>query len=162
MKKKKILEAVLNSLCFAIEQNQEILAKTHQSINDAPSAMQSGSDTSRFQLSSLAESQSLVIDKLVEAKHQVEILREALGSESATEIKSGSVIEVEVDGKVLLYLILPHEGIGGMEVEWDGCIYVMISVSSPFINALKGHHKGDELSITIGDRIKKVRVLDVY
>ncbi|HDQ16729.1 MAG TPA: hypothetical protein ENN31_01240 [Candidatus Vogelbacteria bacterium] len=162
MKKKKILEAVIDFLCSAIVQNQEILDRTHQSINDAPSAMESGSDTSRFQLSSLAQNQLAAIDKLVEVKHQVEILKETLGSSSATEIKPGSIIEVEVNEKVLLYLILPCEGIGGMEVEWNSHIYVMISDGSPFINALKGCHKGDELSIVMGGHIKKVKVLDVY
>ena len=119
---------------------------------DSPGAMQSHSDTSKFQFGKLAEDAAARAEKLEQAVAALGKLPEPGGPAAL-----GSLIEAEEDGARKYFLLVP-DGAGGQEFEAEGVAVQAVAVSSPIGRALIGHALGEEVVIKLpaGERRTKV------
>ncbi len=161
MEKDAIIKAGIEVLRSKIKQNEEILNATQRDVNEAPSAMESHSDTSRYQFAILAQNQGAIINKFTEALYELEKFLENLPAQENKEIGYGSVVEIETDGKVSNYMLIPCEGLGGIEVQSDDKTYTLLSSDSPMATALKQKKVGDKFSLATGTKTKELRILSV-
>jgi len=115
MTKQELLQRVIETVMQERKKAEESLATTRQAAIDAPGAMQSHSDTTKSQMSRLAEE----IERSIEEKNFALRTLQGMahsGLPSDTEvIKIGSVVEVLTErGEREIYFILPVGG--GIEI----------------------------------------------
>lgn len=159
MDKKTLITEVIKELEIQKLQIEEGLKTTLKSAAEAPSAMQSHSDTTRSQMHRLAEE---LRNSLTEKERAISALRnlpeEQLQRSEVVQI--GSVVEVQESGdKRSFYFILP-EG-GGTEVKNEKQRIVVITSRTPLAAVLFGKKKGNIAKFQIPTASKKDREMTI-
>ena len=130
-----------------------------QASKEAPGAMQSRYDTSRFEESRVAEATGKRLRDLDEIIRAVEYVSRRPPVEYGAV---GSVVHVREEKNELFFLILPPGG-GGVcfEDKKSGITYQAVSTESPIGRALLGKSKGDTAVFTVPAGKRTFEILDV-
>lgn len=149
---------VLARIIAAAEANKAKLKKSldniQEEINEAPSAMQSHSDTSRFQTGVL---KSALEDECNEAAKFLLAVKKVDVKVMPASIQVGTIAEIKEGGRSFLAIILPLPG-PSERIKFRGQEIKIVTVSSPIGEALIGKRVGDTVTVRI---LEKVRVLKV-
>lgn len=159
MNKKKIVELLLIKL-------NEVRAATIKSYEgykkasaEAPGAMQSHSDTSKFQIGILADSamqRVQNIDKLIDVLHQIKQFQDT----DNKSVQVGTIVQTEENGKIVYFFIVP-EGAGGQKFESDDIFIQTVSINSPMGKAMFSKTTGQEVEIQVPAGVKRFKILSI-
>ena len=160
MTKQKLLQRVIETVMQERKKAEESLATTRQAAIDAPGAMQSHSDTTKSQMSRLAEE----IERSIEEKNFALRTLQGMahsGLPSDTEvIKIGSVVEVLTErGEREIYFILPVGG--GIEIVDNDRTITVATVRAPIAIALIGKRQSQTVRLQIGSLQKELTIVGI-
>ncbi len=152
------MKAVLKAIEDDIANSKRLLEATQKMVNDAPGAMQSHSDTSRFQMSILAGRQDEFLFEKQKALRGLQAFVSTIGTSQCSEIKTGSVFTIKDGVDQNHYLLLPFGG--GQEVDFEECKYCILTPKSPLTGQLLDKKKGDKVRLTIGG-VRTVEIIEL-
>lgn len=153
MNKARIAQLFIIQLELQIAKCKASLEETHSLINESPSANQSHSDTSRYQLTNVAQGQE---SRLIEIKETAQILKN-LDLSSQDMIAVGTVFALrENDIEIKYYFMFPKAQ--GDHIEIDGLIITAVSFQSPIGISVLGKKRGDKLKTTFS----KIEIVDIW
>jgi hypothetical protein len=152
MNKHLILEKVINLFNDKILAVDVEIKEVQEQVKNSPTAMESHSDTSRFQSGVLLQNLQRRKEELIKVIDQ--LTRMTLETREYTRI--GSIIAL--DSEDLLYLLLP-QGAGFLEFEIEGIKVVAIGVDTILGKSLNGHKIGDDFTISLprGEKNRKIK-----
>lgn len=155
MDKKDIKNLVLENLVNIREDLVKSRGEYKEAAKDAPSAMQSHSDTSRFQFNTLAENIDIQIQKLDEA---VVLIKELEGKSVKTEI--GAFVAIKENNEKEHFYLVP-EGVGGFEIRWGRLVIKVLAINSPIGKYLFGKKIGDKITMNLPARKREIEILEI-
>lgn len=155
MDKKDIKNLVLENLVKIREDLVKSRREYKEAAKDAPSAMQSHSDTSRFQFNTLAENIDIQIQKLDEA---VALIKESGEKSVKTEI--GAFVAIKENNRKKYFYLVP-EGAGGFEVKRDRSIIRALAINSPIGKYFFGKKIGDKIMMNLPAGKREIEILEI-
>lgn len=162
MTKQELLHCIIEELSQEIANAEQNFKMTMQAAADAPGAMQSHSDTTKSQMSRLAEG----IQRSINEKNQsLRTLRgmadENSFSGSYEEVKIGSIVEVlsEHDERVS-YFILPVGG--GIKITDNKRVILTATPQAPLIAALLGKKRNQTIILQMRPKQKKFTIVNIW
>lgn len=155
MDKTIILSAVIDELKTEKQEIEAGLKTTKQTAIDAPSPMQSHSDTTKFQMNILADNLKRSLEEKENSINAL-ILFSQNQPNSSSIIQMGSVIELREAGSVKFYFILPAGG--GIKIEKNNKIITVITPQTPLAAALQGKSKSDKIKF----RTKELEIINIF
>ena len=159
MNKQKLLQCVIETLAQKGKSAEQSLETTRQAAIDAPGAMQSHSDTTKWQMSRRAEA---LQRSVFETQQALGILKSLMDRPPAvTKGSIFAIIEVENldDGLRAKYFLLPTGG--GDTYEVDGEKIIVLTIGAPMAHALIGAVAGDKVEVKIQGTTKRFIVVSV-
>jgi transcription elongation GreA/GreB family factor len=154
MKREKIQEKIINLLDEKLGGLKESLKETELSVKQAPTAMESHSDTSRFQFGQVADNLRILIDKLEK------VIKEIEKYQSSTErVGLGSIVKVDKSGKEIYYYISSL----GLEEQFeiDGKELRVISVGTPIAKSIIGKKIDEIVEMHIPSGSYSVTIIEI-
>lgn len=145
--KQHVVSALLEELKTARAAAQASYESYKKDSIEAPGAMVSHSDTSKFQFGGLAN----------EAAEKVAQLDEVI--DSLPRLKS-SMVRVNESGSDHVYLLVP-EGAGGREVRLGGENIKTVSTNSPLGKALENKKVGDVAEFVVPSGKRQIKIVAV-
>lgn len=161
MDKKEIVLAIVAELTREKEELTASLETTRQAANDAPGAMQSHSDTTKYQMSQLAEriAESLR-QREIAIRELVVFTDEGTHGEPAKRIELGSLVEVEVEGgEKKRYIILPAGS--GIQITRDDFRILVVMPTAPIAAALLDKRQGDTVNVRLPAGNRTMRIVSI-
>lgn len=159
MNKQKLLQYVIEALTQREKSAKQNLETTRRATIEAPGAMQSHSDTTKWQMSRRAEA---IERSLFETQQALRVLK-SIGDYPPTITKcSGyAIIEVENldDGSRSKYFLLPAGG--GDTYEVDREEITILNMGAPMARAFIGTVAGDEVEVKIQETTRRFSVISV-
>lgn len=152
--KGNVLHLAVQKLELEIASFKEIIKREEKAIQDAPSARDTWSDTTRSQKENLVgalRTQYNEISKALAALKRVKIT-------PSEKIGIGALVEIREDKKRVFYLILPSTK---MKFEVGNIIVELISPASPTARALYGHKVGETVEVKAPAGIRTFKILRV-
>jgi hypothetical protein len=144
--KQFLIQVVITKLTREIENLELSLGVTHQTINDAPGAMQSHSDTTRFQATNVVNEQSKTLLIKQQALRDLMFFASTHSYSQSDRVELGCVFSV-TDGNEETYFILVP-GVGGTEIEYNGVEYQVTTPAAPLPSHAMGKKQGDKIIIS--------------
>lgn len=160
-----ILKKVIEMFEVKVSQVERSLTDLIDSINNAPGAMQSHSDTTRFQLSRVFEaSNKSYIEKKDDLANLKSFLEKGFNSQTET-IMIGSIFTLSKQndkGKNVEenYFMLPTGS--GIKIELEGLSFLSVTPISPLGKILIGKKKGEVFLFGVGKFRKKITVKEIF
>lgn len=159
MNKQKLLECVIETLTRSEKSAKQSLETTRQAAIEAPGAMQSHSDTTKWQMNQRA---GAIEQSLFETQQALGALKRLMDHPPA--ITKGSVyaiIEVKNlgDESRTKYFLLPAGG--GNTYEVEGGQITILNIGAPMARALLGVVAGDEVEVRIQEKTRQLNVVSV-
>jgi transcription elongation GreA/GreB family factor len=159
MNKENLIRKILEKLEKEIVELEESASSAHEASVEAPGAMQSHSDTSKFQNK---VSEGNIGTMIQQKKIQSEAIKNVALPERASDINLGACVLVEDSGIEKRYIVLP----GGSGIEaWDDETldsYMSITPDTPIGKALLGKKEGEKTSFKIGQKEKKLLIKKIW
>jgi len=159
MDKKALIEKVVEKLQKEVSELEANITSMHQAAIDAPSAMQSHSDTTKFQMNALKDD----VEKQLSTKNgELEMLEkfEITPVMSSEEVSNGSIVKIKDGEKEINYLFL--EGGSGIQAEDElGNIVIVVGENSPMGKILFGKKIGDEIITQFGSKQRNIHIVDI-
>lgn len=138
MNKLRVVESFISYFEHQISQYREIKADTRRRIIDSPSANQSHSDTSRYQLSNLALGQESRLGEI----EQIAFSLRSINVSPQDKVVVGALFTLQTEGvEPRTYFMFP--GAQGDILEVDGVPITAISFKSPLGKAALGKRRGE-------------------
>ena len=161
MNKEALLRMTIEKFRKEQHEMEKRLETVRQAAIDAPGAMQSHSDTTKSQMSRLAEEMAGSIVKKRETIRALESFSLERYEQSTDKVQVGSLVEVESQGDELeRYIILP--GGAGLELEdEDGINVLAVSPDSPLAGVLLGRRKGSQIKFQVGQKIRELKIMNI-
>lgn len=159
MNKHKLLQCVIKALTQREKDAKQSLETTRRAAIEAPGAMQSHSDTTKWQMSRRAEA---IERSLFETQQALGVLKSI--RDYPPTITKGSVyaiIEVKNlnDESRAKYFLLPAGG--GDTYEVDGEKITVLNMGAPMARAFIGAVAGDEVEVKIQETTRRFSVVSV-
>ena len=156
MDKEQIIKLGIKMLKEKIVSLKEAVLKMEKQRQEAPSAMQSWSDTSRFQTGVAIENMDKERSRLEE---HLDFLK-SFKIDKKTEITLGSLAEVKdlEKNKAEIYFVSLF---ADLELKDGGRVIKFISKDSPLIKQLLSKKAGDKASLQIGRSTRELEILSV-
>lgn len=143
------------------QQKAEEAKKSFESAREAaiaaPGAMQSKSDTAKFQMSRLAENHLNVYQQI---QRCVSALREIDPSKDYQVIGVGAIVKAEENQSKDYYFLLPSE-CGNQIIELEGQKVIAIAVKSPIAQALLNKKIGDKVDVKAPAGLRTIRIIEI-
>jgi len=161
LSKKEIIQKVIELLSENVKILEGSLTGINDSINDAPGAMQSHSDTTRSQLTSVMNTAHKSFnEKIKELEYLKEFSKKDLTEIRFKEARIGVIVVLEKEnGAVENYFLLP--GGSGIKLDYKGEKLVCITPSSPLGKALIGKKKDENFLLNMGNISQKIKIVDL-
>lgn len=159
VQKELFIKKVLEKIDSEIAELENGARSNHKASVDAPGAIQSHSDTSKFQSKVAEENIEQIISK---RKSQRAAIEEMKIPDAVNDSGMGTFVLVEDDGIEKRYAILP--GGAGIEI-WDGedlDLYTVITPETSIGKALMGKRPGDKAIFRIGKKEKQIVIKKVW
>lgn len=157
MDKKRLIEKLLINLQKKAEESKSSFESARQAAIAAPGAMQSKSDTTKYQMSRLAESS---LTSYQQIQHCISALKEIDLSKEHKVIGIGTVVTVEEDQGKSYYFILPSD-CGNQSVDLEGQEVTAITVKAPIAQALLNKKKGDIVDVKVPAGLCTFRIIEI-
>lgn len=159
MNKEALIGKVVLKLEKEIAELEEGATSAHAASVDAPGAMQSHSDTSKFQNKVSEEN---LVSMLDEKKNRCGAIKTMEIPSEISEIKIGACILAEDGENEKRYILLP--GGAGIEVWDDETLdsYMTITPEVPIGKALMGKKEGIKTVFKVGSKEKKLLIKKVW
>jgi len=154
IKKADLIRSVIQQLELEVASFQKTINQEKKAIQEAPTARESWSDTTRSQKGSLVEE----LQGQYNQSHKALSSLKQLNIESRDTIELGALVEIEEGTARLLYLIVPG---GGMKVRFGDKVIQLVSIVSPIGRALYRHKAGDIVEAIVPAGIRKLKVLNI-
>lgn len=148
MDKKRIIDALIEKLETELATSRQSLDSVRRAVENAPGAMQSHSDTTRFQQARVAEELQRQLRQKTEVIALLNRFCQGALQVRRDAVDIGSLVEVEEHGQLATYLILP-EG-GGSIVSVDGRTVAILTGKAPLASAMMRHVAGDTVHFRLG------------
>lgn len=161
MERNAVLVKFRAALEEALKDKIDALENARQTFIDAPGPMQSGSDTTRFQVSSFAENIARGVEHLQNA---IATLNRLLNNETvaATTVREGAVVQIApTESSSSMYLAVFSSDVGGLAVEHEGHRITAITKDAPVAQAMYGKSEGEEFTLSTGNQNKRMRVISI-
>lgn len=158
MDKKVIIEKIIPKLEVRLTNLKESIEKAEQFAIQSPSAMQSWSDTSRFQLRSVAanlKSQRQHIEKCLQE------LKEIDTSKKYQKVELGALVKIKMDNRISNYFISPA-GSGGEILSINKEQIRTLSLDSALAKKLLGKKSGDKIKLEGLKIPQDITVLEMF
>lgn len=159
MNKQKLLQCIIETLTQKEKDTIQSLKTSRQAAIDAPGAMQSHSDTTKWQMSQRAEATER---SLFETQRALGALRYLVKHPPNITKGSGyAIIEAEnlEDGSISKYFLLSAGG--GNTYEVEGEEITVLNVDAPIARVFIGTIAGDEVEIKIQGTTRRFSVVSV-
>ena len=153
--KQLILDAVIEHLEAELARQAGANARSNAGAAFSAANAEKQRDTTGFEAAHLARGYA---QNALNLRHQLEALR-AMEVEDFTgqEVDIGAVAEIDLNGEVDVYMLLPCAG--GTEVEVDGQTVTVITPASPLGQQLMGNFEAGFIQLPSG---AEGIILDVY
>ncbi len=159
MDKKVILAGILKELEQQRMELQENLDTTQQAAVDAPGAMQSKSDTTKFQMNTLANAMRCSLTDKDQVIHTLKDFSVSQVKDYDT-VQIGAIVEIkERDGQWLTYFLLTQGG--GTEIHHADRLITIVTPNAPISGFLLGKKEGDTVKFPIPSKPGSVREMTV-
>jgi transcription elongation GreA/GreB family factor len=160
MTKQKLLQNVIEELRREIKSAEQSFAATKKAAIEAPGAMQSHSDTTKFQMNQLtAEIQKSIYEKNL----AIGILQSMANSNlphNSEKVEVGSLVETLNEYKEHeFYFILPVGG--GIKIVDNSKTISVITPQAPLAAALIGKREKDVVKLQIGNRQRGLTIIHI-
>jgi transcription elongation GreA/GreB family factor len=159
MNKQKLLQRVIEALTEREKSSKQSLETTRQAAIEAPGAMQSHSDTTKWQMSRLAET---IERSLFEIQQALSLLKRLMDYPPTITKGSGyAIVEVKNldDGSMTKYFLLPAGGGDTYEVDGEGI--TVLNMGAPMARAFINAVAGDEVEIKIQETTRRFSIVSV-
>ena len=160
MDKREVITTAIEVLRQQRMDAQDRFEKTRAAIIDAPGAMQSYSDTTRYQLGRIADDLNRLISETSDTLRAFDyFLRSAFGK-PPDRVRIASLVETEDhDGRTVWYLIFGRGG--GLDFECQGHRCLVITPATPIAQGLIGLEEGDVAEIATAPGIRRLTIKDI-
>lgn len=154
MNRELITSKIIDILSERLNNLKESLKETEDSERQAPSAMESHSDTSRFQLGQLADNLRILIKNIEKVIKEIEKTKTTEGC-----VGQGSIVKIEEGGNELYYYISPM-GLGESFLI-EGKEFRVISVNTPIAKCLSEKKVGENVEIKTPNGSYFVKIIEI-
>ena len=156
-----LVERVINLLSEKVKSLEESLTDINDAINNAPGAMQSHSDTTRSQLTSVMNTTHKTFN---EKNSELGFLRNFskmdLNKIKSEKVKTGIIVVLKKENNVVEnYFLLP--GGSGVKLDHKGDKFICLTLASPLGKALVGKEKNKSFLFNVGGMSQRVTILDL-
>lgn len=156
MNKKLIREMLLKKLKEMRALNFASYQAYKKASDEAPGAMESHSDTSKFQIGAVSGN---LAEHLVKLDKSISCLKE--GKDAVSNIiEEGAIIKIKDSGHVITYYLVP-DGAGGQDLEIDNEKIKTITASTPLGKSILNKKVGDSVELAIGPKTRKLEIISV-
>lgn len=142
MEKAKIIAKIHNQLRNQFDRMLAAAKSTESYATDQDSQAEGKYDTRALEASYLAAGQAEKAEELAEAVELFKAFDPPDFAEDAP-IDLGALIEADLDGELVFYLLAPRGG--GLVCEHEGCDLTVLTPDAPLARQLLGKRAGDEL-----------------
>ncbi|MFH1200724.1 MAG: GreA/GreB family elongation factor [bacterium] len=159
MDKQKLLQRVIETLLQREKEAKQSLETTRRIAVEAPGAMQSKSDTTKWQMSQRAGAIERV---LLETQQALSSLKRLMNySPVITKGSVYAIIEAKNlgDNSCAKYFLLPAGG--GNTYDMEGEFITVINISAPLARAFIGVVVGDEVEVKIQETTKQFNIVSI-
>jgi transcription elongation GreA/GreB family factor len=157
MDKKIIIEKIIKRLKKRLKSLEKSIQETQKAVISAPSAMQSWSDTSRFQFrSQIAKLQP----QATQLKNCIKKLQKLDVSRKPEKAELGVLIKIKKGDKILFYFICPP-GSGAEILKLNKSQVTAISVNSPLAQKILNKKVGDKIKLEDQKRFQQISILQI-
>ena len=156
MDKQKIRKKLLDRLDELYSLTLKSFEELRKGSNEAPGAMQSHSDTTKFQIGRLADEAADRMSKIKTAINTIQQFEE----HKSTIIQIDSIAEINENGKLIIYYIVP-EAAGGEKLDLGAIKINTISISSPIGRALINKKVGEIVELLVPKGIRRLEILNI-
>jgi len=157
MNKKNLLEKLIMNLQQKAEEAKKSFESAREAVIAAPGAMQSKSDTTKYQMSRLAESHLNVYQQI---QRCISTLKEIDPYKNYKVIGVGTIVKVEENQNEDYYFILPSD-CGNQSVELEGQEVLAITIKSPIAQALVNKKVGDKINVKVPAGLRTFRIIEI-
>ena len=156
-----LVEKAINLLSEKVKSLEESLTDINDAINNAPGAMQSHSDTTRSQLTSVMNTTHKILN---EKNSELGSLRNFsqmdLNKIKSEEAKIGVIVVLKKENNVVEnYFLLP--GGSGVKLDHKGDKFICLTLASPLGKVLVGKEKNESFLFNVGGMSQRVTILDL-
>lgn len=157
MNKKNLVGKLIMNLQQKAEETKKSFESAKEAAIAAPGAMQSKSDTTKFQMSRLAESH---LNTYQQIQCCISALREIDLSKDYQVIGVGAIVKAEENQSKDYYFLLPSE-CGNQSIELEGQEVIAIAVKSPIAQALLNKKIGDKVNVKVPAGLRTIRIIAI-
>lgn len=156
MDKEEIIKLAVDELSLKINSIDKFIEKAEKEKQEAPSAMQSWSDTSRFQAGAMVEEMEKEKGRLLKHLNFLE----TLPAENKKKVELGSLVEVKdlENGKASFYFVSLF---ADAKIKYRSQTISFVSKDSPIIKLLLNKKINDKIKIEIGSNIREVEIKSI-
>lgn len=160
MNKHELLQNVIEKIRQEIKSAEQSFESTKKAAIEAPGAMQSHSDTTKFQMGQLAgEIQRSIYEKNLAINTLQNMIHSNLSSDFK-KVEMGSLIEtLNESGVREFYFILPVGG--GIKIIDNSKIISIITPQAPLVAALLGKQKKEVVKLKIGQLQRELKITHI-
>lgn len=160
MNKKSLIEKLIISFQEKAEGLRKSFESARQAAIEAPGAMQSKSDTTKFQMSQLSGSFFTSYQQIQRCVSALKNLKEIDLSKECKTIRVGMVVKVEENQDETYYFILPSN-CGGQSIEFEGLEITTISADSSIGQALLNKRVGDIVNFKVLSGLRTFKIIRI-
>lgn len=152
--KELLIQSLIAHLESEVESSRQSIERERKAMNDAPTARESWSDTTRSQkegiIKGLEKGHSEIMTALA-AFRQIRVV-------ANNSVQVGALLELKEDGGSSLCMLVP--GLM-MTLEFKGRVIKVISAASPIARALLGHRGGETVDVRVPVGIRRFEILNI-
>jgi transcription elongation GreA/GreB family factor len=161
MNKASLIASIIEMLERDLLRLKEAARATYDAATHEESKPENEYDTFALEASYLAGAQAKRVAEIEEVLFLFGTLKNQLTSQStfAKTIASGSLVEIEGQGRKSWVLVMPKGG--GISLSFEGQSVQVVTPHSPFGEALLGLEEGDAAVVETGSQVRQLDVLTV-
>jgi len=146
MDKRKVIEQVVKKLKKEIEIGKKASKEAFDTATDDEAYSDGKYDTRSLEASYLAGGQAQIVKELGDALQGFNLLKaQQFIQPPSKQVGLGSLLEIQSKSGSSWYIIGP--GGGGIEVEVDGCLVTILTLYSPFGEAVASKQTGEIIEL---------------
>lgn len=157
MNKKNLVENLLINLEKKAEESRNSIESARQAVIAAPGAMQSKSDTTKSQMSRLAESYIVSHQQI---QRCISALKEVDLSKEYKMVEIGTIVKVKEEKDENYYFILPLD-YGSQSIKFEGKEVNAIAAKSPIAQALLNKKVGNVINAKVPAGLRVFRIIEI-
>jgi transcription elongation GreA/GreB family factor len=150
-----LLEKVFDLLQKKLDSLNKSLRQSQDSVNQAPTAWESHSDTLRFQFERFSDNLRMLIKKTDDATQELGSIKSV-----PAHISLGSIVEIKKDDKILYYFISAMSLEEPISINGHECI--ILSKDAPIAKSLLNKKTGDDVTIETPKENYTIKIITAY